>query len=52
MIHALHEDVDGGRSWGGGQHFLVMEGREDSEAGPSQRMYLVESSAETSAEHS
>ena len=36
---------------GGGQRFLMEEG-EDSMAGPSQCMYLAESSAETSAEHS
>ena len=43
------EDVDGRWSWGG-QHFLPMEVREDSTAGPWQRTYLVESSAETSDE--
>ena len=52
------EDVDGagGRRWswrtelGGG--FSAMEDGEDSAAGPSQRTYLTESSAETSAERS
>ena len=48
-----HEDVVGGRSWGDtGQRFLVMEDGEDSAASPSQRTYLAESSAETSAERS
>ena len=35
-----------------GRHFLATEDRKDSAAGPSQRMYLAESSAEASAEHS
>ena len=37
---------------GGGERFLAMEDGEDSTAGPSQRTYLAESSAETSAERS
>ena len=41
----------GRRSRRGGR-FLAMEDREDSAAGPSQRTYLAESSAETSAERS
>ena len=44
LKRALHEDVDEG------QRFLAMEDGEDSVAGPSQRTYLAESSAETSAE--
>ena len=32
--------------------FSAMDDREDSAAGPSQRAYLAESSAEMSAEHS
>ena len=51
LIRALHEDVDGGQSYGG-QRFLAMEDREDSAAGHSNRTYLAESSAETSAERS
>ena len=48
-IRASTEDgVVGG---GGGQRFLMEEGKE-SVADPSQCMYLAESSAETSAEHS
>ena len=39
----------GGQSWGG-QRFWVMEDGKDSAARPSQRTYLVESSAEMSAE--
>ena len=50
----LQEDVDGGRSLGGGvgggRPFLAMEDGEDSAAGPLQCTYLAESSAETSAE--
>ena len=38
-------------AWGG-KTFLAMEDGEDSVAGPSQCMYLTESSAEMSAEHS
>ena len=34
------------------RHFLVTEDGKDSAAGPSQRTYLAESSAEVSAEHS
>ena len=37
---------------GVGGRFLVMEDGEVSAAGPSQRTYLAESSAETSAERS
>ena len=35
-----------------GRRFSATEDREDSAAGPSQRTYLAESSAETSAERS
>ena len=45
-----------GRRWSWrtelGGRFSAMEDGEDSVAGPSQRMYLAESSAETSAERS
>ena len=44
-----------GRRWRtelGGRCLLAMEDREDSTVGPSQRTYLAESSAETSAERS
>ena len=40
LIRALHNV---------GTTFLVMEDKEDSVAGPSQHMYLAESSAEMSA---
>ena len=46
LKHALHEDIDEERS------FLAMEDGEDSVAGPSQRTYLMESSAQMSAERS
>ena len=55
LICALHEDVDGGRSLlggGRGRRLLAMEDGEDSAAGPLQRTYLAESSAETSTERS
>ena len=61
LKHALHqdvmEDIDRGRSWGGGGGgvgitFLAIEEGEDSTAGPPQRTYLAESSAETSTERS
>ena len=45
LKRALHKDVDGGQSWGGGQRFLAMEDgedREDSAAGPLQCRYLAE----------
>ena len=41
---ALHDNV--------GTSFLTSEDKEDSVAGPSQRTYLAESSAEASAERS
>ena len=49
MLHALHDDV--GTSLDP-RPFLVTEDGEDSMAGPLQRTYLAESSAEASAEHS
>ena len=50
-VHYARASTEDGVAGGGGQRFLMEEG-EDSMAGPSQCMYLAESSAETSAEHS